>query len=256
VQKLEEFRQADPAYKGSSFGTIAGSGPNGAVIHYRPSQDTNRVLDQDSLLLIDSGGQYLDENEGIAGTTDITRTVAIGDPSDEMRLNFTRVLKGHIAVARARFPAGTTGVQVDALARQPLWDSGLDYAHGTGHGVGVYLCVHEEAASISPRGREAFQVGMLISNEPGYYKEGAYGIRIESLVSVQEGEVCESSELPMMRFETVTFAPLARKLIDVELLDREEKAWLNLYFKRLQDLLAPLLEKDVRGWLVAQTSAF
>lgn len=250
-EKLEEFRALDPAFRGPSFGTIAGAGPNGAVIHYRATEKTNRVLDRDSLLLIDSGGQYLGDDT--AGTTDITRTVAIGTPSGEMRENFTRVLKGHIALARARFPEGTTGMQLDTLARRPLWEAGLDYAHGTGHGVGVYLGVHEEAAPISPRGNIALAPGMLISNEPGYYREGAYGIRIENLVLVREDGLCESTGRKMLCFETVTLAPLERALIVPEMLEREEKVWLNGYFERLQEMLGPLLDNDTRQWLTAQT---
>lgn len=249
AEKLEDFRKGAPCYKGPSFGTIAGAGPNGAIVHYRASAETDRVLDRDSLLLIDSGGQY----EG--GTTDITRTVAIGAPTQEMRENYTRVLRGHIAVAKARFPEGTRGVQIDALARAPLWAAGLDYGHGTGHGVGCYLCVHEEAASISPRGEEPFQAGMLISNEPGYYKEGAYGIRIENLVLVrEEGKILHDGRA-MLGVETVTLAPFDPRLIVSEMLTEEETLWLRAYSEQIRMTLDPFLDADERIWLARQTSA-
>ncbi len=241
--KLEEFRKEAPEYRDSSFDTIAGFGPNGAIVHYRASAQTNAKIERWNLLLLDSGAQYTD------GTTDITRTIAVGEPSQEMKENFTLVLKGHIAVASARFPAGTTGAQIDALARTPLWQRNLDYAHGTGHGVGCYLSVHEEAASLSPRGTDAIEAGMILSNEPGYYKEGAYGIRIENLLLVREDGVCDSTGKRMLAFETLTFAPFDRSLIVTEMLSADEIFWLSGYHKAVFAKLSPYLEEDVREWL-------
>jgi len=248
VRKLEGFRKEDESYKGPSFATIAGFGPNGAVIHYKATEETNLEIKPPGLLLVDSGGQYPD------GTTDITRTVVIGKPTQDMCVNFTRVLKGHIAVAMARFPEGTLGVQIDALARQSLWNAGLDYAHGTGHGVGCYLQVHEEAAGISPRGKDAFKPGMLISNEPGYYEEGAYGIRIESLVLVEEEGHCENTDTNMLRFKTVTLAPIDHVLIVADMLSAEEKKWLNNYHAHVASVLCSMLDKYTAAWLKEQTA--
>ncbi|HYD38053.1 MAG TPA: M24B family metallopeptidase, partial [Allosphingosinicella sp.] len=203
VDKLQRLRQACGDLRDTSFDTISGAGPNGAIVHYRVSEETNRKLEMDSIYLVDSGGQYPD------GTTDVTRTVAIGTPTAEMRDRFTRVLKGHIAVARAVFPDGTRGGQLDTLARQYLWQAGLDYAHGTGHGVGAYLAVHEGPQRISPAGSsqaggdEPLKAGMFLSNEPGYYKTGEYGIRIENLVLVEEREIA-GAEKRMLGFETLT----------------------------------------------------
>lgn len=243
VAKLEECRAASPLYRGPSFSTIAGFGANGAIIHYRASPETNLPLVAPGLLLLDSGGQYPD------GTTDITRTIAIGAPSMDMKVNNTLVLKGHIALARAHFPGGTTGAQIDALARQALWNAGLDYAHGTGHGVGCFLQVHEEAASISPRGKDALKAGMLISNEPGYYAEGEYGIRIESLVLVEEqGD-------GMLGFKTVTLVPIDKNLIVVEMLTDEERGWLNIYHEHVFIILSPHLTGEEAAWLRDKTSA-
>lgn len=241
ADKLESFRRMDRDYKGPSFATIAGFGPNGAIVHYRASEKTNRQITSPGLLLLDSGGQYH------WGTTDITRTIAIGAPPDEVRENFTLVLKGHIAVAAARFAEGTQGAQIDALARQALKGAGLDYGHGTGHGVGCYLQVHEEAASLSPRGKESIRAGMLLSNEPGYYKEGAYGIRIENLV------LAEEVERGMLGFRTVTLAPIDRRLIDAGMLSDQERAWLNSYHARVRDVLMPLLDKDSAAWIEKNT---
>jgi Xaa-Pro aminopeptidase len=240
-EKIEEFRSADPGYRGPSFPAIVGYESNGAIIHYRASPETSRTVKPLGLLLIDSGGQYSD------GTTDITRTISIGAPTDEMRINFTHVLRGHIALARARFPEGTVGAQIDTLARQPLWNAGLDYPHGTGHGVGCYLSVHEEAASISPRGQDPLKPGMLLSNEPGYYKEGAYGIRIESLVLVKQEE-------SMLCFETVTLAPIDRRLIVTEMLLKDERGWIDAYHARVYDTLEKSLDAQTRVWLKAQTA--
>lgn len=245
-EKLNEFRTQNNAYAGPSFPTIAGYGSNGAIVHYRASDKTNKTIEEGGLLLVDSGGQYAADN--IFGTTDITRTIAIGKPTDEMRENFTRVLIGHIAVAQANFPKGTIGAQIDALARKPLWDVGLDYAHGTGHGVGCYLAVHEEAASISPKGKTEFAAGMLISNEPGYYKEGEYGIRIENLVLVQE-------KGKMQSFETVSFAPIDMQLVDASLLDASEREWFNKYHREVYEKLSPLLDQSHQEWLADKTTA-
>ena len=211
---LESLRRENPELRDLSFDSISGAGPNGAIVHYKSSEKTNRKLEKGTLYLIDSGGQYVD------GTTDITRTVPIGEPTAEMRDRFTRVLKGHIAIATAVFPKGTRGSQLDSFARRPLWEAGLDYAHGTGHGVGSFLAVHEGPQRISPVGSsqsggdEPLQAGMIISNEPGYYKTGEYGIRIENLVLVVPREI-EGAEKEMLGFETLTFAPIDRRLIDV-----------------------------------------
>jgi Xaa-Pro aminopeptidase len=246
-RKLEEFRREGAGYRDSSFDTIAGFGPNGAIVHYRASEETNRTLEKWNLLLLDSGAQYSD------GTTDITRTIAIGNPSDEMRDNYTIVLKGHIAVASAKFPKGTTGAQIDALARAPLWQHNLDYAHGTGHGVGCYLSVHEEAASLSPRGHDIVEDGMILSNEPGYYKEGEYGIRIENLILAHEDGFCSATGKPMLMFETLTFAPFDRHLINPALLSADEKFWLANYHKTVFAELSPYLDDETKSWLYDQT---
>jgi len=247
--KLESYRAMAEEYREPSFDTIAGFGPHGAIVHYRATEESNVPVTPDNLLLVDSGAQYSD------GTTDITRTVAIGQPSEEMKRHFTLVLKGHIAVASAKFPKGTTGVQIDALARRPLWDEGLDYAHGTGHGVGCYLSVHEEAASLSPRGQEALKPGMILSNEPGYYKEGAYGIRTENLVLVKEDGVNENTQEPMLKFETITLAPIDKGLIIKEMLSGDEVSWLNGYHQQVFETLSPLLGEEERAWLEQATAA-
>jgi Xaa-Pro aminopeptidase len=250
VEKLQQFRQACGDLRDTSFDTISGAGPNGAIVHYRVSEETNRKLEMDSIYLVDSGGQYPD------GTTDVTRTVAIGTPTAEMRDRFTRVLKGHIAVARAVFPEGTRGSQLDSFARQFLWQAGLDYAHGTGHGVGAYLAVHEGPQRISPVGSsqaggdEPLKAGMFLSNEPGYYKTGEYGIRVENLVLV-EPRVIEGAEKAMLGFETLTFAPIDRNLVEVGLLSGEEREWLNAYHARVLEVVGPQLEGEARAWLEA-----
>ena len=244
VTRLEGFREATGALKDLSFDTIAGAGPNGAIVHYRPTHKTNRRVEPGQLLLVDSGAQYQD------GTTDITRTVAIGQPSPEMRDRFTRVLKGHIALARIRFPAGTTGSALDALARQSLWMAGLDYDHGTGHGVGSYLGVHEGPQRIAKAPSSvALQPGMILSNEPGYYKTGAYGIRIETLQVVTAPADIEGGERPMLGFETLTFAPIDRRLIDPALLDAAERAWIDAYHAKVLEKIGPQLEAEVAIWL-------
>ena len=248
-RKLEEFRRRAPEYRDSSFDTIAGYGPNGAIVHYRATQETSLRLQPGNLLLLDSGAQYSD------GTTDITRTVAIGQPTEEMMRHYTLVLKGHIAVSMARFPAGTTGAQVDTFARAPLWQNGLDYAHGTGHGVGCYLSVHEEAASLSPRGADAIEEGMILSNEPGYYQEGAYGIRIENLILAHEAGVCESTGKTMLAFETLTFAPYDQRLIVKGMLTRDETRWLDDYHALLIEKVGSLLGPAEKAWLESQWKA-
>jgi Xaa-Pro aminopeptidase len=251
--KLQEFREATGALKDLSFDTISGAGPNGAVVHYRVTPETNRKLELNSLFLVDSGGQYQD------GTTDVTRTVAIGTPTAEMRDRFTRVLKGHIALARAIFPQGTRGSQLDTLARQYLWEVGLDYAHGTGHGVGSFLAVHEGPQRIAPGGsgfgggEEALQPGMILSNEPGYYKTGEYGIRIENLVLVEPRDV-PGAEKELLGFRTLTFAPIDRRLIDLELLSREERAWVDGYHAEVAAVVGPQLDGEAAEWLKAETA--
>jgi Xaa-Pro aminopeptidase len=243
--KLEEFRRAAPELREISFDTIAGAGPNGAIVHYRPSRATNRKLEPGNLFLIDSGGQYQD------GTTDITRTVAIGAPSAEMRRHFTLVLKGHIAIATLRFPKGTRGTHLDAMARRPLWEAGLDYDHGTGHGVGSYLSVHEGPQSLSKRDSAELEPGMILSNEPGYYRAGHYGIRLENLILVTPPEEIDGGDRPMMRFETLTVAPFDRRLIDIALLSDEERRWIDGYHRMVLDRLSGLLEGESRTWLEA-----
>ncbi|TFI60015.1 aminopeptidase P family protein [Sphingomonas parva] len=247
VERLQAFRQACGDLRDTSFDTISGAGPNGAIVHYRVSEETNRPLEMDSLYLVDSGGQYPD------GTTDVTRTVAIGTPTAEMKDRFTRVLKGHIAIATALFPAGTRGSQLDTLARQYLWQAGLDYAHGTGHGVGSYLAVHEGPQRISPVGSsqsggdEPLQAGMILSNEPGYYKTGEYGIRIENLVLVAARDVT-GAEKPVLGFETLTWAPIDRNLIDRGLLSAEERAWVDAYHRRTLEIVGPQLDGEALEW--------
>ena len=246
--KLESLRRESPELRDLSFDSISGSGTNGAIVHYKSSEKTNRKLEKGTLYLIDSGGQYVD------GTTDITRTVPIGEPTEEMRDRFTRVLKGHIAIATACFPKGTRGSQLDSFARRPLWEAGLDYAHGTGHGVGSFLAVHEGPQRISPVGSsqsggdEPLQAGMIISNEPGYYKTGEYGIRIENLVLVVPREI-EGAEKEMLGFETLTFAPIDRRLIDVQMLDPEELVWLNCYHAHVMAKIGPTLGGSDLEWL-------
>ncbi len=251
VAKLEEFRAASGVLRDLSFDTISGAGPNGAIIHYRVNEATNRPLEMNSLYLVDSGGQYAD------GTTDVTRTLAIGEPTQEMRDRFTRVLQGHIGIAAARFPAGTRGSQLDSFARAPLWQAGLDYAHGTGHGVGSFLSVHEgpqriaSAGSGQAGGDEPLRAGMILSNEPGYYKTGAYGIRIENLVLVVPVEV-EGAEKEMLGFETLTFAPIARELIDVAMLSPAERAWTDAYHADVLRIIGPQVDGPALTWLENQ----
>jgi Xaa-Pro aminopeptidase len=247
VEALESFRRDTGLLKDVSFPTIAGAGPDGAIVHYRVTRKTNRPLVRGALFLLDSGAQYED------GTTDITRTIAIDVPSEEMRERFTLVLKGHIAIARAVFPEGTTGAQLDSLARQFLWAAGLDFDHGTGHGVGSYLSVHEGPARLSKLGTVPLKRGMILSNEPGYYKTGAYGIRIENLVLVTGAAAVEGAEKPLNAFETLTLAPIDRRLIRRDLLTPDEIRWLDSYHERVSRALAPLVDADTRPWLVDAT---
>jgi len=242
------LRSQTQALKEISFDTISGAGPNGAIVHYRVTTATTRKLKAGELYLVDSGAQYLD------GTTDITRTVAIGSPMREMQERFTLVLKGHIAIATARFPAGTRGVDLDAFARRALWEAGLDFDHGTGHGVGSYLSVHEGPQNISKRGMTPLEPGMIISNEPGYYKAGAYGIRIENLLLVEEPRLVEGGERAMLGFETLTLAPIDRRLMVPALLNAQELAWLNAYHARVAAAIGPELGATDRAWLEAATA--
>src|SRR5437764_1027072 len=250
--RLEAFRREGELFRDLSFPTISGAGPNGAIVHYRAMPETERRLEPGTLYLLDSGAQYLD------GTTDITRTIAIGTPTDEMRDRFTRVLKGHIALALARFPKGTTGSQLDAFARRALWEEGLDYDHGTGHGVGSYLGVHEGPQRISKAANaQTLLPGMIVSNEPGYYKTGGYGIRIENLVVVQPWDGDDGARArDMLCFETLTLAPIDRTLISRDLLDDAEIAWLDAYHARVRDTLTPVLDRDTARWLAAAPQPF
>jgi Xaa-Pro aminopeptidase len=247
VKALESFRRDTGLLKDVSFPTIAGAGPDGAIVHYRVTVRTDRHISSGELLLIDSGGQYED------GTTDITRTVAIGEPTPEMRDHFTRVLKGHIAIARAVFPDGTTGAQLDSFARQFLWAQGIDFDHGTGHGVGSYLSVHEGPARISKTGATPLERGMILSNEPGYYRTGNYGIRTENLVLVVEAPIPPGAEKPLNAFETLTLAPIDRRLVDTEMLTADELAWFDDYHRRVAQALLPLVDAGTRTWLAAAT---
>ena len=245
AQALETFRRDTHRLKDVSFPSIAAAGANAAIPHYRVTVKTNAKI-RKGIFLIDSGGQYED------GTTDITRTLAVGKPTALMRDRFTRVLKGHIAIARAIFPKGTSGAQIDALARAPLWRAGLDFDHGTGHGVGSYLSVHEGPQRISKLGTAGLEPGMILSNEPGFYHAGHWGIRIENLVVVEKKEIT-GAEREMLGFETITLAPIDLALIEPNLLDREEIAWLNAYHARVREQISPLVEAGVRRWLQAAT---
>ncbi|MET4179211.1 Xaa-Pro aminopeptidase [Bradyrhizobium sp. JR7.2] len=247
VEALETFRRDTGALKDVSFPTISGTGPNGAIVHYRVTRKSNRRIAPGDLLLIDSGAQYED------GTTDVTRTMAVGEPTGEMRDRFTRVLRGHIAIARAVFPDGTTGAQLDTLARQYLWAAGVDFEHGTGHGVGSYLSVHEGPARISKLGTTPLKRGMILSNEPGYYKTDGFGIRIENLELVVAADI-EGAEKPMNAFETLTLAPIDRRLIDVAMLGKDELDWLNAYHARVRAEVRPALDEATKAWLDQATA--
>lgn len=244
AQKLESFRSDTGVLRDLSFETISGAGSNGAIVHYRASTATSAALEKGSLFLVDSGGQYQD------GTTDVTRTVPIGTPSAEMKQRFTLVLKGHIALASVRFPEGTSGHQLDALARMALWNKGLDYDHGTGHGVGVFLGVHEGPQRIAKTPNSvALLPGMIVSNEPGYYKTGAYGIRIENLQYVTAPSPIAGGERDMMGFQTLTLAPLHRALIDQSLLSEAETAYVDSYHARVWTEISPRVSGEVKKWL-------
>lgn len=251
AEKLESFRAEHEMYLGPSFTTISGSGSNGAIVHYRVNADSNKMLARGELYLVDSGGQYQD------GTTDVTRTIAIGTPTPEMKDRFTRVLQGHIRLSSQIFPSGTAGQELDAIARQPLWQVGLDYDHGTGHGVGQYLSVHEGPQRIAKRGAPVpLKSGMVVSIEPGYYKEGEYGIRIENLVTVVGSKPVENNpdSLEMLGFDALTMAPIDQNLIDVKMLEQSEINWLNNYHKSVFDCIGPYLSAGEKAWLVGATA--
>jgi Xaa-Pro aminopeptidase len=253
AQSLEDFRrktgeELQMPLRDISFDTISGAGPNGAIIHYRVTTKTSRKLGANELYLVDSGAQYQD------GTTDITRTVAIGKPTGEMRERATLVLKGMIGISMLRFPSSTRGADIDAVARMALWKAGLDYQHGTGHGVGSYLSVHEGPQRIAKSGTEKLLAGMILSNEPGYYKEGAYGIRMENLILVSEAEEVKGGETAMHGFETLTLAPFDRRLVKPELLTADELDWLNAYHARVLAEIGPLVDGETLKWLEAATT--
>lgn len=247
VTRLESFRQETGALRDISFETISGAGPNGAIVHYRVTEISNRALSPGDLFLIDSGGQYLD------GTTDITRTLAVGRPGAEERACYTRVLRGLIAISRARFPQGMAGCDLDVLARMPLWEAGLDYGHGTGHGVGQYLSVHEGPQRLSRQGKEVLRPGMILSNEPGYYREGAFGIRLENLIAVRAAEG-GSEARNWLDFEILTYVPFDRRLIDVDGLTAPERDWLNAYHAETRSRLNGQLDPETDAWLEAATA--
>ncbi|RUW65831.1 aminopeptidase P family protein [Mesorhizobium sp. M2A.F.Ca.ET.067.02.1.1] len=253
VTKLEEVRrqtgeETQMPLRDVSFDTISGAGPNGAIMHYRVSRATSRKLESGELFLLDSGGQYQD------GTTDITRTVPIGEPTQEMRERFTLVLKGMIGISTLRFPAGTRGSEIDAVARVALWKRGCDFAHGTGHGVGSYLAVHEGPQRIARTGTEKLLAGMMLSNEPGYYKEGAYGIRIENLILVTPAEPIEGGDIPMHGFETLTLAPIDKRLVRCDLLTRDELHWLDQYHAWVLAEIGPMVDGETLAWLEKATA--
>ncbi|RUV45605.1 MAG: aminopeptidase P family protein [Mesorhizobium sp.] len=253
VTKLEEVRrqtgeETQMPLRDVSFDTISGAGPNGAIMHYRVSRATSRKLQSGELFLLDSGGQYQD------GTTDITRTVPIGQPTEEMRERFTLVLKGMIGISTLRFPAGTRGSEIDAVARVALWKHGCDFAHGTGHGVGSYLAVHEGPQRIARTGTEKLLAGMMLSNEPGYYKEGSYGIRIENLILVTPAEQIEGGDIAMHGFETLTLAPIDKRLIRSDLLTRDELHWLDQYHARVLAEIGPMVDGETLAWLEKATA--
>lgn len=245
---ITNFRKEQDLYRDISFEPITGAGPNGAIVHYRVTPETNRTVDRDSLFLIDSGGQYAD------GTTDITRTIATGTVSAEMSHRYTEVLKGHIALSLQRFPEDTTGAHLDVLARAALWQSGMDYAHGTGHGVGSYLGVHEGPQRISGAGHQKLMPGMIISNEPGYYKTGAYGIRIENLVVVRADNKSTDAK-QMLAFDTLTCAPIDTRPVRVDLLSEAERTWLNSYHAWVNLMITPHLTTNEAEWLAQATKA-
>jgi Xaa-Pro aminopeptidase len=248
--KLADFRAATGKLRDLSFDTISGAGPNGAICHYKVDETTNRRIDPSSVYLVDSGGQYLD------GTTDVTRTIWVGpgEPTAEMKDRFTRVLKGHIALATAVFPEGTRGSQLDALARMHLWQAGVDYAHGTGHGVGAFLAVHEgpqriaKSAGGQPGTEQELMAGMFLSNEPGYYKAGEFGIRIENLVLIEERDIA-GAEGRYFGFETLTFAPIDKTLVDTDLMTRDELRWWDAYHAKVLEIVGPQVDGAVLAWV-------
>jgi Xaa-Pro aminopeptidase len=242
VEALEAFRSETGVLKDVSFPSISGAGPNAALPHYRVTNATNRRIEKDQIFLIDSGAQYED------GTTDITRTIVVGEPSAEMKDRNTRVLRGHIAIARIMFPKGTTGAQIDAFARKPLWDAGLDFDHGTGHGIGSYLSVHEGPQRIAKTGHTPLEPGMMLSNEPGYYKTGEYGIRIENLILV-EPRPNPGGDREMLGFETLTFVPIDLRLVEPSIMTADEIAWLDAYHAKVREKLSGGLDPETRAWL-------
>ncbi|HTQ14363.1 MAG TPA: aminopeptidase P family protein [Rhizomicrobium sp.] len=250
AEALEGYRRRAGSLTDLSFDSISGAAPHAALPHYRVTRSSNRAINRDEIYLIDSGGQYPD------GTTDVTRTMIVGTPTAEMKDRFTRVLKGHIALATMKFPEGTTGAALDGFARKALWDAGLDYDHGTGHGVGSYLSVHEGPQNISKRPiTQALKPGMICSNEPGYYKEGEYGIRIENLIVVSEPRPVPGGDAhrPMMEFETITWAPIDLDLVEPSLLTQGEREWLNAYHATVREKLSPLVDAETRAWLERAT---
>jgi Xaa-Pro aminopeptidase len=250
VTALEGYRRATNALLDISFDTIAGTGEHGAIMHYRVTETTNKRLEDGHLIVVDSGGQYID------GTTDITRTLPVGQPSDEARTQFTRVLQGMIGISRLRFPKGLAGRDIDAIARFPLWVAGQDFDHGTGHGVGVYLCVHEGPQRISRVSEIPLQPGMILSNEPGYYREGAFGIRLENLIVVEDAPKLEGADNRVQyAFETLTWVPIDLRLIRPEMLSPDEKLWINQYHRLCRDRIGPRLSDAARVWLEQSTRA-
>lgn len=250
AKALEGYRMQTGSLKDLSFDSISGVAPHAALPHYRVTRSSDRRINKDEIFLIDSGGQYPD------GTTDVTRTMIVGTPTAEMRDRFTRVLKGHISLATLRFPDGTTGMQIDAFARRALWDAGLDYDHGTGHGVGSYLSVHEGPQNISKKFiQQSLKPGMIVSNEPGFYKANEYGIRIENLIVVSDYEEVKGGDRKMMSFETITLAPIDVELVEPSLLTPEERHWLNAYHARVRETLSPLVDDETRVWLERATRA-
>ena len=249
VAQLEGYRRRDNALQDISFETIAGTGPNGAIMHYRVTEETDRTLDDGHLIVLDSGGQYLD------GTTDITRTIAIGTPPTEACVTFTRVLMGMIAMSRLRWPEGLAGRDIEMIGRLPLWMAGQDFDHGLGHGVGAYLSVHEGPQRLSRASNVPLQAGMILSNEPGYYREGAFGIRIENLIVVEDAAALKGGDdhRAMLNWRTLTFAPIDRSLIIIEMLDAESRAWLNAYHAQTLEYLADRVSENAANWLNAAT---
>ena len=248
VTRLEAERRATNCLEDISFDTISGTGPNGAIVHYRVTEKTNARIEDGHMLLVDSGGQYRD------GTTDITRTIAIGTVGDEEKQAFTRVLRGMIAISRLKFPKGLAGRDLDAFARAPLWEAGLDYGHGTGHGVGAFLSVHEGPQRLARTGTVPFEPGMILSNEPGFYREGAFGIRIENLIVVKQApQQPDATIRDLLEFETLTYVPIDRRLIVAEMLTAPERAWLNSYHETCRNTLLPLVDDTAAQWLVNAT---